>query len=90
MIGVSDEEKKWMESACKCPECPTKPREEAKNVYCYNDRSEAKPNPVACICPTCDVYKNKNFIGTNYYCITGRPMTKIAGAELHEAVSGGK
>ena len=59
-------------------------------IYCYNDRSEAKPNPVACICPTCDVYKNKNFIGTNYYCITGRPMTKIAGAELHEAVSGGK
>ena len=90
MIGVSDEEKRWIESSCKCPECPTKPKDEAKKAYCYNDRSEKKPNAVACICPTCDVYKNKNFLGTNYYCITGRPMTKIAGAEVHEALGGGR
>ena len=75
-----------MEASCKCPECPTKPKAEAKNVYCYNDRSEAKPTPVACICPTCDVYKGKNFTGTNYYCIVGKPLTKLAGAEVSKAI----
>ena len=72
---------------CKCPECPTKPNE-AKKVYCYNDKSPARPSPVACICPTCDVYKNKNFIGTNYYCIVGKPLTKIVGAEAGRALTG--
>ncbi len=85
MLGVSDEDKKWIESSCKCGDCPTKPNE-AKVAYCYNDKSEKKPTPVACICPTCDVYKNKNFLGTNYYCITGRPLTKIAGAEISQAI----
>lgn len=85
MLGPSEEDKKWMESSCKCPECPTKPSE-AKKVYCYNDRSEMKPTPVACICPTCDVYKNRNFLGTNYYCITGRPLTKLFGAEIGKAM----
>jgi hypothetical protein len=89
MFGVSDEQKRWMESSCMCPECPTGP-DETKKVYCYNDRSAKKPDPVACICPACDVYRKKNFLGTNYYCITGRPMTRIAGVEIHEAVSGGK
>jgi hypothetical protein len=88
VLGISDEDKKKMESACKCPECPTKPKAEAKKVYCYNDRSEAKPTAVACICPTCDVYKSKNFTGTNYYCIVGRPLTKIVGAEAGKAISG--
>jgi hypothetical protein len=86
MIGVSDEEMKQMESSCKCPECPTKPKEEAKKVYCYNDKSAKKPSPVACICPTCDVYRSKNFTGTNYYCIVGRPLTKLAGAEVGKAM----
>ena len=85
MPGPSDEEKKWMDSACKCPECPTKPKDEAKKVYCYNDRSEKKPTPVTCICPTCDVYRDKNFTGTNYYCIVGRPLTKLAGAAVGKA-----
>ncbi len=89
MLGVSDEQKKQMESACKCPDCPTKPRE-GKKVYCYNDKSEMKPTPKTCICPTCDVYKDKNFTGTNYYCIVGKPLTKLVGAAAHEAISGGK
>jgi rubredoxin len=84
MLGVSDEDKKSMDSACKCPECPTKP-DDAKKVYCYNDRSDKKPTPVACICPTCDVYKDKNFTGTNYYCIVGRPLTKLMGAAVGKA-----
>ncbi|HMK48087.1 MAG TPA: DUF2769 domain-containing protein [Methanocella sp.] len=90
MLGLSDEDKKWMDSECRCAECPTRPSGDSKAVYCYNDRSKLKPNPVTCICPTCDVYRKKDFTGTNYFCISGRPLTKIAGAEMHKAVGGGK
>jgi hypothetical protein len=86
---MSEEDKNRIEFVCKCPDCPSKPSE-AKNAYCYNDKSPMKVNMVTCICPTCEVYRSKNFTGTNFYCIVGRPITKIAGAELHEAVSGHK
>lgn len=69
-------------SFCHCYKCPSYPRGE-RAVYCLAGKSEHGIKPMNCLCPSCEVYKMGEMMGTNYFCDKGPPgkkLLKVGGA----------
>ncbi len=66
---------------CICPQCPTKPDDGSKGLYCGTGASEKLGDiqMIACVCGECPIFEEYR-LNSYYFCVQGKADQGLMGA----------